>query len=332
MDFNRFIGIDISKATLDLSQLTDGAEIVHDVCANNCKDITATLKALISDSKGKILICAEHTGMYCYPLIKACHQLKLALWLENPLTIKKCSGLIRGKNDQIDAIRIASYAYRYVDKARIYEPQDDTLQRINELNREREMYVIDRGKYKAQINDQKEFLDKSIYTAKANRLKAFIQRLTQTIKLLEKEIEKLISSSHEIKNQFDNIISINGIGPQTAIQTIIATKAFRSFNSPRKFCCHAGVAPFASFSGTSQKSRWKVSHQANKQLKKLYHMAALSVIQIEGDLQQYYLRKVKEGKNKMSVINAIRSKLIHRVFAVIRDNRKYEKNYTHELA
>lgn len=45
----------------------------------------------------------------------------------------------------------------------------------------------------------------------------------------------------------------------------------------------------------------------------------------------YYDRKVDEGKNKMSIINAIRSKLIHRIFAVIRDDRKYEKNHTHIL-
>ncbi len=61
-------------------------------------------------------------------------------------------------------------------------------------------------------------------------------------------------------------------------------------------------------------------------------MAALSILSTKGELRQYYDRKVDEGKNKMSVLNAIRSKFIHRIFAVIRDNRKYDKNYTHILA
>jgi len=43
-------------------------------------------------------------------------------------------------------------------------------------------------------------------------------------------------------------------------------------------------------------------------------------------------RKVIEGKNKMSVINAVRNKLIHRVFAVIRDKRNYEDNYVRNCA
>jgi hypothetical protein len=43
-------------------------------------------------------------------------------------------------------------------------------------------------------------------------------------------------------------------------------------------------------------------------------------------------RKVEEGKNKMSVINAVRNKLISRVFACVKDQRCYEKIYKHALA
>lgn len=53
---------------------------------------------------------------------------------------------------------------------------------------------------------------------------------------------------------------------------------------------------------------------------------------MEGDLAQYYQRKVQEGKNKMNVINAVRNKIIKRIFACVRDNRKYEKNYKVTLA
>jgi hypothetical protein len=47
----------------------------------------------------------------------------------------------------------------------------------------------------------------------------------------------------------------------------------------------------------------------------------------DGELREYYLRKVAEGKNKMSVLNAIRAKLILRMFAVIKSNKKYDKNF-----
>ena len=70
---------------------------------------------------------------------------------------------------------------------------------------------------------------------------------------------------------------------------------------------------------------------ANKNIKTLLHMAALSTIKKRGDLQEYYIRKVAEGKNKMSVLNAIRNKLILRIFACVNQNRVYEQNYCYKL-
>ena len=67
-------------------------------------------------------------------------------------------------------------------------------------------------------------------------------------------------------------------------------------------------------------------------LKKLLHLAAMSAIQCSEELRTFYNRKVQEGKNKMSVINAVRNKLISRVFVCIKDKRMYQKTYRHELA
>lgn len=60
-------------------------------------------------------------------------------------------------------------------------------------------------------------------------------------------------------------------------------------------------------------------------------MCALGAISRKGELQDFYQRKVGQGKNKMSVINAVRNKLIHRVFAVVRDGVMYQKNYQYNL-
>ena len=54
-------------------------------------------------------------------------------------------------------------------------------------------------------------------------------------------------------------------------------------------------------------------------------MAALSVIKNPGELRDYYLRKVEEGKNKMLVINAVRAKFVLRMFAVIKNDQMYQK-------
>jgi transposase len=117
------------------------------------------------------------------------------------------------------------------------------------------------------------------------------------------------------------------------VKVIVETNAFRDFTDARKFCCHAGVAPFSYTSGSSIRSRNRVSHRADKSIKSLLHMGALTAAtRSKGELHEYYLKKVSEGKNKMSVLNAVRAKLVHRMFAVIRNNKFYEKEYRNTLA
>jgi len=60
-------------------------------------------------------------------------------------------------------------------------------------------------------------------------------------------------------------------------------------------------------------------------------LAAMSAIRSKGELQDYYLRKVADGKNKMLVLNAVRNKIIHRIYAVIRRGEIYNKNYMSSL-
>lgn len=129
------------------------------------------------------------------------------------------------------------------------------------------------------------------------------------------------------------MLSIEGIGRKTALKMILETQAFTRFTDSRKFCCHAGVAPFSYLSGSSQHSRNRVSQRANKSIKSLLHLAALSAIQNKNsELRKYYDRKVAEGKNKMTVLNAIRAKLIARIFAVIRDDSIYDFNYINQYS
>jgi hypothetical protein len=92
------------------------------------------------------------------------------------------------------------------------------------------------------------------------------------------------------------------------------------------------VVPFEHTSGTSVRGRNRVSHIANKSMKSLLHLAALSTLNTPGEIQDYYNRKITEGKNKMSIINAIRNKLILRIFACIKQNREYENNYCYKFA
>ena len=116
----------------------------------------------------------------------------------------------------------------------------------------------------------------------------------------------------------------SGIGFATAVHLLIATENFTRFEDVRKLICYCGVAPFEHSSGTSIRGKTRVSHLANKKLKSLLTMAAISAIQHDPELKAKYEQKLKEGKAKMSALNIIRAKLIERVFAVIKKQKAYE--------
>jgi len=330
------MGIDISKKKLDYCLMLEGKVVEESVTANHPKAVCEAISSLCRDYDldiQNLLICAEHTGQYSYPLVCASEHLRCKLWLENPTQIKYSSGMHRGKNDRVDARRIAMYASRFKDKIRVYNVPDEEIERLKQLESELSMLVVDRAKYQGQLTDMIGFMKTSFFLTKEKRLRALIKGLDDIIESIEQEIAGIISCSELLRHQMRLLTSIEGIGPKVALKTILETHAFTRFDNPRQFCCHAGVAPFSYTSGSSQHSRKRVSHKAKKSIKTLLHMAALSVIrQKQGDLKAYYLRKVAEGKNKMTVINAIRAKLVARMFAVIKNNKPYQLIYQNKFA
>ncbi|QCK15040.1 transposase [Mangrovivirga cuniculi] len=114
---------------------------------------------------------------------------------------------------------------------------------------------------------------------------------------------------------------------QTAYQLICTTNGFENFTNWRQLACYAGVAPFEYSSGSSIKGKTRVSHYADKQLKSLLNMCALSSKKYDPQMKNYFDRKIKEGKNKMLVLNNIRCKLLSRVFAVINRQTPYINTY-----
>jgi len=156
--------------------------------------------------------------------------------------------------------------------------------------------------------------------------------LENDIEAIEKRIQEFIKEDDQLQQQYRIITSVPGIGKITALNVIVSTGEFSRINDPKKFACFTGVAPFEHTSGTSVRGRTRVSKMANMTLKRLLHLAAMSAIQYCDELKAFYKRKVEAGKNKMSVINAVRNKLISRIFSCIKKNRLYQKDYKQVLA
>ena len=138
------------------------------------------------------------------------------------------------------------------------------------------------------------------------------------------------SEDAELRRLHELISSVDGVGKCIAAQVIVDTNEFKNIKEGKEYACYSGVAPFEHSSGSSVGSRSR--DRTNKRSETLLHLAAICAIRMAGDLKAYYERKVAAGKHKMSVMSSMRHKLILRVFACVRDNRVYQKNYLHALA
>lgn len=330
-----FIGVDVSKKTLDFALVMAAQQRFHLQVENNAAGIKQALKVLQTQFKVQLsqaLFCVEHTGLYQNTLLAYLSQKKVCIWLESPLHIKAGSGLQRGKTDKVDANRIAMYAYKNQDRIKIWQQPRQQVQQLSALVALRNRLLEAKKQLQVPLAEQKDLLAKSLVRQLHSSSKASLQALTKDIAEVEATIQKLIAADEQLKHHYDLLISVQGIGPVTATQVIISTNEFQDFTHAKAFACHAGVVPFAYQSGSSVRGKTKLSPKADKKLKRLLHLAALTAIRVKGELQDYYQRKVDQGKHKMSVLNAVRNKLVLRMFAVVLKNKKYEKNYAYAVA
>jgi len=333
-----FVGIDISKTWFDIALIEadhPGESIHHQFSqsADGFKKMLTWLQQQDVLLDNGTLFCMEYTGIYNTGLVSFLVEQKAQLWVEMPLRIKRSTGFERGSDDKTCAIKIAGYAFRYQDKMQLWRPVDNNIEKIKNLIAQRDRVMNAITQLTVPINElaacgcnKKEV--KELEKLQRSPLKA----LQKTKQAIEQLIVKTAQQDVEIIKKVKQVQSINGIGPVTAVALLAYTKGFTSFCNAKQLACYCGVVPFTKRSGTSIRFKSTVSPHANKKLKKLLHLCALSAIKNDKEMQAYFERKVAEGKNKMSVINAVRNKLIHRVFAVIRDDRFYEENYTRRCA
>lgn len=330
------LGIDISKGKLNLCYLSNLEIVREEEVSNDVKTIKKAFKdaaKALSVTVEDILVCAEYTGRYIYPLTVACQEMNAFLWLDDPTRIKNSMGLTRGKNDAIDAMRIAEYAHRYEDKAVRYAIPDAALVSMKNLLADREFLLTDRKRYQSQLTDQKKYMAPEDFKHKNKRWKDIIKVIDRQIDAIDAEIDDIVAADPVLSRQKELLKSIDGVGERIAINMIAITGGFTRFQNARQFCSFAGLTPYKYDSGSSVRSKAKTSKRANQTMKTLLHLSAVNVAtrMKEGEYRGYYERKLQEGKHVMCILNVIRAKLVHRMFSVIRRNMEYTKQYAPAL-
>lgn len=314
------VGIDISSATLDLCVRNNGT---HDffVIKNEIRAIKKFFKAFKKES---LLIGMENTGRYNWALYEVLAELpQHQIFVIPPIHLKKSMGLVRGKNDKIDALRIAIFTEKNYLELREWQPVPENIQKLKILLTERSYRIRTRKQLMKQQHDYSKMkklqLDRELQKMNDHLLTQVNKQIAQ----IEERVENIIKNDQELALQAKLIRSVPGAGKVLCWMMLAKTEGFTAIQDARKMACYCGVVPFDNQSGTSIRGKHRVSAYADKPMKTILHMAAMTAIRIKNDMMNYYHRKVTEGKNKMSVLNAVRNKIIHRIFAVIKNQTAY---------
>ena len=325
MKVQHIIGADLSKKTIDVFCHSSQRHLCFE---NNEKGFKVFIRWLkennINPSDAGIVM--EHTGLYSYVFEKFLRNDSVSFVKVPALQIIRSQGVVRGKSDKIDAKRIALYGFEKQDRLIPDSGENVTLTRLKMLQTLRSGLVSQTAGLQNRLKEYKNIGIKETDLLVKTQA-AILKTLKDKIKLLEAETQKIIMQDENIKRNYGYLVGVSGVGPVTAVLTIIKTGNFTKFTDPRKFSCFCGTAPFVYTSGTSIKGKTRISHLADKEMKRVLDLAAKSALQHDPEIKEYYQRRISEGKSKMSTINVLRNKIIQRMFAVIKRQSPYIKDY-----
>lgn len=325
MKCNSILGVDVSKLTLDVHCAEKNVHIKISNNSEGFKVLQKWCKEQEIDLK-QSLLAMEYTGGYEYKLMQYCEAKQIQYCRIPGLAIKNSLGIIRGKNDKVDAKRISHYAKEKQASLPNQNPVNPIILRLRHLLSFRKRLVRESAGYKATLQERKE-----MYQVKSNDLlirmmSKKIKENTVLVKKLEAEMLLLIQTDQNILRNYHIVTSIKGIGPVNALMTIVYTENFTCFSNPRSYAVYVGVVPFDNSSGTSLKGRKCISQLANKELKQELNQAARAAIEWNKDLKQYAESKMKTKPYKV-VLNNVKFKLILRMFSLVKRGAFYVENY-----
>jgi transposase len=274
MSFKFFIGIDVSKSTLDIGLLDaeNPGSVNHQQVSNNDAGIDAMLKwlqRLNEFSFENSLFCLEHTGMYNYPLLQFFSQQNASVWVENAVQIKKSLGLQRGKNDKVDSMRIAQYAHRLRDQVKLWKPVREVIDRLKHLSALRERLVETRKRLLTPVEELSKLGNESIAKVLKKSMSKTMKGLDKDLQAIEDQMKDIIDKDNDVKKLYELVTSVVGIGFVTAVNLIVYTNEFKLFSNHRQFACYSGVAPFEYRSGSSIRGKTKVNPYGQQKNEKI---------------------------------------------------------------
>jgi len=308
---DHFVGIDVSKATLDVAVLPDGESWT---VANDDHGLTELLPRL--GALAPTLVVLEATGGFELLAALTLANAGLPVAVVNPRQVRdfaKAMGRL-AKTDALDAGILALFAQRIRPEPRPL-PDEAALLLEGLLTRRRQ--IVD------------------MLTAEKNRLgfaRGPIKRdITRHIRWLEKrladvdgDLQDAVTASPLYQAKAELLRSVPGVGQVTTL-TLLATLPELGQLSRHQIAALVGVAPMNRDSGTMRGKRMVWGGRAP--VRAVLYMAVLVGIKHNPILRAFYERLRAAGKPFKVAATACMRKLLTILNAMLHQNRKWDPQH-----
>lgn len=309
----RFVGIDVSKAHLDIASRPDGPEFRLPNTTEGIADLVARLKDLPPS-----LVLLEATGGLEHAAAVALAEAKIPVRIVEPGRVRHFARSIgqHSKTDALDARVLAHYAEAVRPEARdLPDKETRALQAL--LDRRRQLVAM-------RVSERNRLKQGPTAAVQAD-LEAHIAYLSGQIEAMDRSIGESVEAKEEWKLRDEVLRSIPGIGPQTS-RTLLGQLPELGRLTGKRVSALAGLAPRARDSGTVRGAR--TIFGGRSEVRTALYMASVSAMRFNPELRAFYLRLRGAGKAAKVALTAVARKLLTIANAMIRDMKPWTPKMT----
>jgi transposase len=303
------VGIDVSKDRLDVAIVPSGASFF---VANSHAGLDELVKRLTAEQVD--IVGLEATGGYERLAVAALSAAGLVVSVFNPGQVRSYADALgrRAKTDAIDAAVIAAFAAGVKPPIRpLRDAETQALSALVDRRRQILQMIV------AEENRQRMALEKPAQKS----IKRLLVALRRELESLDADLDEQIRSSPLWRVREELLISVPGVGPQTA-RTLLAEMPELGSLDRRQIASLAGLAPW-----TRQSGQWKGKRfigGGRGKVRTVLFMAALVAIRHNPVLKAFRDRLVASGKAKIVAVVATMRKLLTILNAMIRDQKPWQ--------
>lgn len=319
-----YLGIDVSKAWLDVLLLREGLPVEKGHFDNSQQGFRQ-LQHFLKKRKVKTLhACLEATGYYGAEVALFLHEAGYVVSVVNPARIKAYaeSQLIRTKTDVADAALIADFCR--TQRPEVWTPPPLEQQELQALVRHLENLQDMRQQ---EVNRRQAGIPSETILKTLDEHIAFLnQQIADLLRLIYDHIQR----HPHLRQQHDLLTSIPGIGDLTAFKLLAEIVDVHAFDSARQLAAFAGLTPRERRSGSSVRGRTRLSKRGSPRLRHALYFPAIVALRHNPLLHTFAQRLLAAGKSKMQVVAAVMRKLLHLVFGILKSARPFDPHFLDE--